>query len=275
MEAGWVEAKFNQGRDWFRWNAVIFDCVSSDVAASLYFKMNLMKQGIWSRKDQHTPNEDSQTTPSRKSSIPPNRDLKNGMTQTSGQTDITSAVTSFPPLRTILQFKSDPSPELCTFYDFLKNKEHSEENLEFWLMLRNHNLLYKRYHQLKQERQHTDESLAVAAAAVVIEVQAIDEQHADRPSRPRVRSMHENQVSTLLVDRKMLRRSAKKILEMYLKPDSQKEINVPNHQRIKVRDYIEKEKRYDPMLFADVRDVVYEMMNRDSFPRFLKYLQKQ
>lgn len=180
------------------------------------------------------------------------------------------------PLRAMLHFKLRPSAELCSFYDWLKLREFSEENLEFWLVLRNHNLLYKRYRQIKeQRRKEADKALDVhgnastrAAPSSTTTAPTSLEQDLARFSA--IIIAPSTNISTMHVDRALLRKSTRHILDTYLIAGANREINLPNALRKRVRELVEKEGRYDPMIFADVREAAFDMMKKDSYPRYLK-----
>jgi hypothetical protein len=87
----------------------------------------------------------------------------------------------------------------------------------------------------------------------------------------RVVSISQCEVNTMLVDRRTLRKSARHVMETYLVAQAPKEINVPQLVRQKVQELVERDRRYDPMLFSDVREHVFDMMRRDSYARFLKH----
>ena len=166
-------------------------------------------------------------------------------------------------LRAILHFNASPSAKLCDYYTYL-DKEHSEENLEFWLILRNHNLQYKRYRKLKEQKVtgRLESSLSSNDNNKILHTTAHHLQD------------HANG-DTKRVDRKLLRRSATHILNLYLLPGSPKEINLHSKLQMKVKHAIEEEDRYDPMIFSEVRESVFEMMRKDSYPRFLKSYPEQ
>ena len=186
-------------------------------------------------------------------------------------------------LRAVLSFKLQPSDLLTEFYDYLRKKERSEENLEFWLALRNHNLLYKRYRRLHQRQTQHPNEIAVTSASFQRHEKQLDlnlllgvpeGENAPVPHKRRPSVFLTADITETEVDRKLLRKSVKMILALYLTPGSVKEVNVPNDLRQKVKQHIDDDKRYDPMIFAAVRESVFDTMRKDSYLRFLKYRQQ-
>lgn len=72
------------------------------------------------------------------------------------------------------------------------------------------------------------------------------------------------------VTREDIRRSAVKILYTFLLPGSEREIQLPEQMRNEIICMIEDEGRDDPEVFDDPKDFVFQAMEREAFPRFLK-----
>lgn len=60
---------------------------------------------------------------------------------------------------------------------------------------------------------------------------------------------------------------AKKIFKRYIQPEAPREINIDHKTRELIRWNI---KAPSPMCFDDAQKIVYGLMERDSYPRFLK-----
>ena len=73
------------------------------------------------------------------------------------------------------------------------------------------------------------------------------------------------------VARADLRASAEKILYTYLLQGSEREIILPTGILNDIVDAIENEHRDDPELFDAAKDYVFQAMERDAFPGFLKW----
>ncbi|KAI3660211.1 hypothetical protein MP638_004485 [Amoeboaphelidium occidentale] len=166
----------------------------------------------------------------------------------------------------ILAFPVVPSDDFVAFHQFLR-KERSEENLELWLAIRNHTILFRRYKEIR--RQYKDSpDLAIIEKHIDSEQKRMTHVVVDQVGTISNKSVCD--VSSLFVDRKMLRRSAKDILITFLIPGSSKEVNVPDSIRRKVLESIKNEKRYDPVIFQEVRNCIFDLMATDSLPRFLR-----
>jgi hypothetical protein len=72
------------------------------------------------------------------------------------------------------------------------------------------------------------------------------------------------------VARADIRASAEKILYTYLLPGSEREIILPNSIIHDVTVYIEEQGRDDPEVFDLAKDYVFQAMERDAFPGFLR-----
>lgn len=73
------------------------------------------------------------------------------------------------------------------------------------------------------------------------------------------------------ISRTDIRTSAEKILYTYLLPGSEREIILPQSILEQVQEAIEgPEQRSDPELFDAARDYVFQAMERDAFPGFLR-----
>ncbi|KAF2091290.1 RGS domain protein [Saccharata proteae CBS 121410] len=72
------------------------------------------------------------------------------------------------------------------------------------------------------------------------------------------------------VNRSDIRASAEKILYTYLLPGSEREIILPQSILDRITNDIEVEKRDDPEVFDTAKDYVFQAMERDAFPGFLR-----
>lgn len=72
------------------------------------------------------------------------------------------------------------------------------------------------------------------------------------------------------VARADIRASAEKILYTYLLPGAEREIILPQGILNDITDSIEKEGRDDPEVFDPAKDYVFQAMERDAFPGFLR-----
>ncbi|TLD38358.1 regulator of G protein signaling [Venturia nashicola] len=72
------------------------------------------------------------------------------------------------------------------------------------------------------------------------------------------------------VQRSDVRASAEKILYTYLLPGSEREIIVPQGILAEIQEAIEQSSRDDPEVFDPAKDYVFQAMERDAFPGFLR-----
>ena len=73
------------------------------------------------------------------------------------------------------------------------------------------------------------------------------------------------------VGRPDIRASAEKILYTYLLPGSEREIILPQHIVHNIIQAIEEQMRDDPEVFDVAKDYVFQAMERDAFPGFLRW----
>ena len=73
-----------------------------------------------------------------------------------------------------------------------------------------------------------------------------------------------------MVSRADIRASAEKILYTYLLPGAEREIILPQGILNEITNAIEKEGRDDPEVFDTAKDYVFQAMERDAFPGFLR-----
>lgn len=189
-------------------------------------------------------------------------------------------------IRSILQFHNKPSKQLLAFYEFTRSIEHSEENLECFLSLRNHSILYRRYKALKKQyygdgqteitvsSESSDfKNLSNATSAAVLP--PFMAKDLDNRQIGSLDEMVNNNIGQMYVDRKVLRYSARSIVHNYLVPGSTKEVNISSQLREKVVRFVEEDKRYDPTIFSDIRDCLFIIMKEQSYPHFLRQLRQE
>lgn len=72
------------------------------------------------------------------------------------------------------------------------------------------------------------------------------------------------------INRADLRAAAEKILYTYLLPGADREVTLPREMVADVRSAIEEDMRDDPEIFDAARDYIFQAMERDAFPGFLR-----
>ncbi|KAI9850554.1 MAG: Bud site selection protein, Revert to axial protein 1 [Thelocarpon superellum] len=94
----------------------------------------------------------------------------------------------------------------------------------------------------------------------------------ERPPRPSYGQEHTTDSTTPAhtVERADIRASAEKILYTFLLPGSEREIVLPDSITARITRAIEDEGRDDPEVFDSAKDYVFQAMERDAFPGFLR-----
>ena len=96
----------------------------------------------------------------------------------------------------------------------------------------------------------------------------------DRPPRPSFMSLRDRRTDSSspahTVARADIRASAEKILYTYLLPGSEREIILPQTILNDITASIEEDGRDDPEVFDAAKDYVFQAMERDAFPGFLR-----
>jgi hypothetical protein len=87
---------------------------------------------------------------------------------------------------------------------------------------------------------------------------------------PSAGNINSNNSPNHTVARADIRASAEKILYTFLLPGSEREIILPQGILNDITDCIEKEGRDDPEVFDAAKDYVFQAMERDAFPGFLR-----
>lgn len=91
-------------------------------------------------------------------------------------------------------------------------------------------------------------------------------------SYPTPRGSPESQTSNKnrTINRGDLRAAAEKILYTYLLPGSERECILPREMVLDIQTAIEKDMRDDPEIFDAAREYIFQAMERDAFPGFLR-----
>jgi hypothetical protein len=76
--------------------------------------------------------------------------------------------------------------------------------------------------------------------------------------------------ATRTINRSDLRSAAEKILYTYLLPGSERECTLPREMVLDIQSAIEKDGRDDPEIFDGAREYIFQAMEREAFPGFLR-----
>lgn len=196
-----------------------------------------------------------------------------------------------PTLDQVLSRKTLPPVCLYNFYIIMRDRLKMEEVLDFYLDLQHHELLWKRYVKAMHRRGHlseTDLSEGFQSPRILSRLsnQYFPSSSPRTPSpinmpisltRP---SLGEEVSSTIntnttekdVPNRKDLMDSSQRLLLRYLVPSATKELTqLPDQLKLALRNELEKpDPRDDPLLFADAKDYVFEYMQKQAYPKFLR-----
>ena len=115
--------------------------------------------------------------------------------------------------------------------------------------------------------QHSNHSDALSSEAPPRPSYMAVDGHSPNTPSPQINS---NQSPNHTVARADIRASAEKILYTYLLPGAEREIILPQGILNDITNSIEKEGRDDPEVFDAAKDYVFQAMERDAFPGFLR-----
>jgi hypothetical protein len=115
--------------------------------------------------------------------------------------------------------------------------------------------------------QHSNHSDALSSEAPPRPSYMTGDGHSPNTPSPQ---MNSNQSPNHTVARADIRASAEKILYTYLLPGAEREIILPQGILNDITNSIEKDGRDDPEVFDAAKDYVFQAMERDAFPGFLR-----
>lgn len=204
-----------------------------------------------------------------------------------------------PTLDQVLTRKTLPPVCLYNFYIIMRDRLKMEEVLDFYLDLQHHELLWKRYVKAMHRKGHLSESdlsegfqsprilsrlsnthgyfptqsTILSTSPSPTPQTPIYNQNATLDARPGITS---NITSTMSEkpppSRKELAESSQRLLLRYLVPSATKELTqLPKELKTALRRELEKpEARDDPLLFTDAKDYVFQYMQTQAYPKFLR-----
>jgi Regulator of G protein signaling domain len=91
-----------------------------------------------------------------------------------------------------------------------------------------------------------------------------------RPGSPTGDPSEDDPSKGRIINRADLRAAAEKILYTYLTPGSEREVALPRDMVIDIQTAIEKDMRDDPEVFDGAREYIFQAMEKDAFPGFLR-----
>ncbi|KAI7903807.1 uncharacterized protein BX663DRAFT_432568 [Cokeromyces recurvatus] len=160
-----------------------------------------------------------------------------------------------PTLDQVLTRKTLPPICLYNFYIIMRDRLKMEEILDFYLDLQHHELLWKRYVKSMQRTGHLSEG-------------DLSEGYQS------LRVLKHLTNATAIPSRKEVMDSAQRLLLRYLVPSATKEIShyLPAELVTSLRQELEKPTggRDDPALFQEVKEYLFDYMQRQVYPKFLR-----
>lgn len=213
-----------------------------------------------------------------------------------------SFIKELPTIEDILSRKTLPPVCLYNFYIVLRDKLYMDDLLDFYLDVRHHEILWRRYvktilkksqqnnlfnsiHKLEAAEDPIEEYLDVSFAVPIekyvdiynpIEQQQTEDDVSISMPLPIVRPPVGEQISNViygLPDRQDLSASVERIIYTYLMPGSPKYLEVipaKIRQQITKNYHINGNVRHDPMLFAEAKHAAFLYMERWAYPSFMR-----
>ncbi|WDK11468.1 hypothetical protein CGRA01v4_02747 [Colletotrichum graminicola] len=213
-----------------------------------------------------------------------------------------------PTLFEVLSRRTLPPVDLFSFYIFMRDQQKSVDYLDFWLDVAQHMSLCRHYvRELRRSvligTPDLDKAGSKRSSAILeglgemshsaagpsmyatekeknqdaqMSAYLREEAHEDSPnsgsgafsSTPR--DMTDSNSPAHTVARQDIRASAEKILYTFLLPGAEREIILPGSITQDVTTAIEDFGRDDPEVFDVAKDYVFQAMERDAFPNFLR-----
>lgn len=179
-----------------------------------------------------------------------------------------------PTLHEVLSLKTQAPVDLWGFYVFLRQEYRGIEYLDFYLAVVKHVSLCKAYIQsqvhtssLSEEEELWEAEGDVHRMSTYLRathdpalVQEKDYTMGD-PNAPSVEKS--------FVTRNDIKQHVHNILVTYFIPAAEREIILPTRITTKIRHAIEIEGRYDPEVFLEAREYVFEALQNEAFRSFL------
>ncbi|KAI7871526.1 hypothetical protein BDF14DRAFT_1762031 [Spinellus fusiger] len=215
--------------------------------------------------------------------------------------DTRAIPSDLPTLDDVLNRKTLPPVCLYNFYIVMRDRLHMEEILDFYLDVRHHELLWKRYiKSLHRSGMLTEEDLTEGYQSNRL-LSRLSHTSSEKTS-PRMRPHHlqpptsafslrpplqppttttldeeanftaESINTRPLPSRQDLADSAQHILLKYIVPSAKKElVHLPAPMKQAIRDALEgTEPRDDPLVYTEAKQYAFEYMQRQAYPKFLR-----
>ncbi|KAK5992880.1 Protein rax1-like protein [Cladobotryum mycophilum] len=199
-----------------------------------------------------------------------------------------------PTLFEVLSRRTLPPVDLFSFYIYMRDQQRSVDYLDFWLDVAQHMSLCRHYvRELRRSVLVATPDVEKAGSkrsSVMLENLGDFDNRAAGPSifKPQLplnggsgatkpspqfstsRDVTDSNSPAHTVARQDIRASAEKILYTFLLPGAEREITLPGSITQDVTTAIEDYGRDDPEVFDVAKDYVFQAMERDAFPGFLR-----
>jgi hypothetical protein len=205
-----------------------------------------------------------------------------------------------PTLDQVLTRKTLPPVCLYNFYIIMRDRLKMEEVLDFYLDLQHHELLWKRYVKAMHRTGHLSESdlsdgyqsprvlsrlsqnpptssiiSTSLSTSPQLHQQTLQPMSLLRPSLGSSISTTTDNLQgkkAIVPSRKDLIDSSQRLLLRYLVPSATKEITqLPRELVLALRKELEKpDPRDDPLLFQEAKEYLFDYMQRQAYPKFLR-----
>ncbi|KAL1916298.1 uncharacterized protein VTP21DRAFT_5915 [Calcarisporiella thermophila] len=178
-----------------------------------------------------------------------------------------------PTLEQVLACKTYAPLSQQDLYNFLRRRQHAEENLDFWMDIEAHEQLWRRYQRelrtKSKEKEYPNSSESSAEAMklyhnprdpdITLNLEGGNELTIDIPSEP--------------LSIEDLRISALRIYERFCSPyDPYKRTLLPEDHRLALQELVEVQRCAEPSVFTPAKHCVYDVLNRHFYPQFLNHV---
>jgi hypothetical protein len=191
-------------------------------------------------------------------------------------------VSTMPSLQQILNRKSLPPVCLYNLYIVMRDRLRNEEILDFYLDLKHHEVLWRKYIRSLVKAGVLDESDLKDGAnsiSVAVRVQIFDktvsaqaisaESNLKTPAlkTPDIVKQHEEQ----MIHSHQVREAAERIAHRYVVQSAYKEIaELPVSIRNEIIGYMQDQGRYDPLIFVNAQTWTVNAIQHFSYPKFIE-----
>ncbi|KAI8340621.1 hypothetical protein BC941DRAFT_370964 [Chlamydoabsidia padenii] len=186
---------------------------------------------------------------------------------------------SLPTLQQVLTRKTLPPICLYNYYIVMRDRLHMEEVLDFYLDVQHHEQLWRRYiRSMHRTGRLTEDDLVEGfhSPRVLSRLSHLSnpnhtEKQLNEGDTESVLSPETVESNAKVPSRQDVSDSAQHILLRYLVPSAAKELTqLPLGLKNSTRALLEQEHRDDPAVFMEAKEYLFELMQRQAYPKFLR-----